>query len=198
MASPRQSFLMDLKTQRWCLHITAAGLFAGAAGILAWSLADIENEVRVNAAASSVTPPSPAGSDDAERNGDASLASRLLRQALYDPPPPPVQPTPPPAPKVVRPVPTAEPKPEVTLVGTIIEPEQRLAIVADATGEFDVKGIGEALELTPAGMTIVQIDSEQITLRYQGRQSTIELDRSAKDTGGAAGNRGGGRRRNNR
>lgn len=190
---------MDLNRQRWCLNVAAAGLFAGAAGIIVWSLADIESDRAVNAVAPADKPTRiPDGSGHIDPSNDSAVANRPLRQALYDPPPKPAQPAPPPAPRVVRPPTPVEPKLEVTLVGTIIEPERRLAIVADAMGGFDVKGIGEALELTPAGMTIEQIESEHITVRYQGQQAKVELDRAGKQSDGAAGNRGGGRRRNNR
>ena len=47
------------------------------------------------------------------------------------------------------------------LVGTIIQAEQSLAIVADATGEFDVKGIGESLELSPQGITVEQLNRSE-------------------------------------
>jgi hypothetical protein len=81
------------------------------------------------------------------------------------------------------------------LVGTIIEAEQSLAIVADAKGDFDVKGIGEPLELSPQGITIKTIEPERVTLSYRGRESTIELDRSAAADRPARG-RAGVRRRN--
>jgi type II secretory pathway component PulC len=86
---------------------------------------------------------------------------------------------------------------DVTLVGTIIESDQSLAIVADSSGKFDIKGVGESLELSPQGMTVKTIESERVTLQFQGRQSTVELDRSTKTAKAAKGD-GGGKRGSNR
>ena len=133
-------------------------------------------------------------------NGDEIDLARSLRGPLYDPPPPPIA-----APQV-RPTPRPKPTPtlpplNLTLVGTIIDSEQSLAIIADAAGNFDVKGVGDSLELTPAGVRIGQIESEVITLEYQGRESTIRLDRDRLDREvsqrpGGAGRQGNNRRRN--
>jgi type II secretory pathway component PulC len=125
--------------------------------------------------------------------GDRVVA-RQLRRPLYDPPaPPPARPPKPPTP-VVAPAARPSPQLDVTLVGTIIEAENSLAILADSTGKFDVKGVGESLELSTEGITVQGIESEQVTLQYQGRRSTVTLDRSRKKAG-SSGNREKKRRR---
>ena len=176
---------MDVTTQRRCLGTIAAGLDAGPmadASARQWS-SPVERKTQPEAV-----------------TDDPSLAARPLRRPLYDPPPKPPAPKPvvaeTPAPPPSSPPPQA--KLDVVLVGTIIQPEQSLAIIADAAGEFDVKGVGESLELTPQGITIATIESERVTLLYQGRPTMIEIDRKQPQDEANAGNRGGNRRRNNR
>ena len=126
------------------------------------------------------------------RDTDWSLS---LRSPLYDPPPKP-------KPVAPRQIPKSKPKPKppsrpalnMTLVGTIIDAEGSLAIIADQSGKFDIKGEGDSLELSPSGVRIGQIESETITLEYQGATSTIRLEK--KDVKPAA--NGGGRNRNRR
>ena len=191
---------MDVTTQRRCLGILAAGLFAGTVGAVGWSLSGLEGDRGVVSPRPQATPLTELPAQESTFPFDESFAARPLRRPLFDPPPVAAAPPPKPTPKVVeRPTPPpAPPKLEVTLVGTIIQPDQSLAIVADASGEFDVKGIGESLELSPQGITVERIESERVTLRYQGRESTIELDRSAVAGNATGGNRGGPKRRNNR
>jgi type II secretory pathway component PulC len=195
---------MDVTTQRRSLGILAAGLLAATGGAVGWSVSAIDQDLGGASQSRSTMPTIETSATDTIASEDQSLMARQLRQPLYDPPPQPPAPRPAPTPKIVEapPQPPPTPKLDVTLVGTIIQSDQRLAIVADASGGFDVKGIGEDLELSPLGMTVETIESERVTLRYQGRQSTIELDRS-KGTddaapSGAKGNREGVRRRNNR
>ena len=191
---------MDVTTQRRCLGILAAGLLTGTVGAVGWSVSGIESTPNAVSSAKQTTPLTEIPRQPSSVRLDETVAARSLRQPLYDPPPEPPPPKPEPTPRVTeKPAPPpAPPKLDVTLVGTIIQPDQSLAIVADSTGEFDVKGTGESLELTPQGIIIERIESERVTLLYQGRQSTIELDRSAVKKGAAAGNRDGARRRNNR
>ena len=166
----------------------------GSVGAIGWSLSDIDdpNVVNDRAPGQQVQPAIPT-----DRNAppyDDRIAARSLRGPLYDPPPQP-------APPVERPKPPAPVTPirsnlEWTLVGTIIEAGQSLAILADASGKFDVKGIGESLDLVPPGVTLQDIESEQVTLQYQGRKSTVQLDRSTKKSNGGGGKRANNRRRN--
>ncbi len=191
---------MNVTTQRRCLGMLAAGLLAGSVGAVGWSVSGIPTELEAASPSQSMTPPTEVPIPTTSSPPDESFAARRLRQPLYDPPAPAPTPAPPktPAPRVVEAPPPRPPKLDVTLVGTLIESDKRLAIVADASGEFDVKGIGENLELSPLGITVEKIESERVTLRYQGRESTIELDRTAVEGSVPGGNRGGVRRRNNR
>lgn len=190
---------MDISRQRRLLNLTTAGLLAATGGVVAWSMSGISD--------SEISAPSPGNSGanpetsvaQADDGGASKLAESPLRGPLYDPPPPPA-----PAPKPVAPPPDPPkqkpiPKLGVTLVGTIIEADQSVAIIADSTGKFDIKGIGESLELSPQGMVLESIDSEQVTVTYQGRESTVVLEKTTKkNKNGAAGTRGNNRKRNNR
>ena len=186
---------MDLVTQRRCLTGLAGALLAGTAGAIAWSVSAIElPETSASMSPSTNLPAAvPSGVSDSAVD-DARFDSLELRSPLYDPSPPqrpvvkPPRPVTPPAPK--------KPTLSVTLVGTVIDNDGRLAILADPSGKFDVKGVGESLELTPDGMTVKKIESESVTLEYNGRTLNVPLDRSLKKRGGS-GNRANKRRREN-
>lgn len=107
-----------------------------------------------------------------------------LRSPLYVPPKPPpkkVDKPESPAPKPVRAAP-----PAWTLVGTIIEPGRRLAILSDSSGKTDIVVSGEEVQLQPSGVTVTKITAESVTLDRQGSTSKVSLDRSfrAGQTGG--------------
>ncbi len=183
---------MDITTQRRCLGTLAGGLFAGTVAVVAWSFSGIDSpsEVRGENRSRNV---GPAIAETDMPSFDDRIAAQSLRAPLYD------APAPPPAARPPQPPPKPAPRPktglDVTLVGTIIESNQSFAILADSMGKFDIKGIGESLELSPQGMTVESIEAEQVTLEYQGRQSTVQLDRSRKKAA-AGGERANNRRRN--
>ena len=184
---------MNTTSQQRLLYAIAGSCLLGAAGAVYWSAAGI--------AATDLTSSRSSGDgsvavDDQQNSettpGDAEL-TRSLRGPLYDPPPP--DPPKPPVAREPAPKPPArKPKLELTLVGTIIDSDQSLAIVSDATGKFDIKGVGDSLELTPEGVQIQEIASEQVKLEYQGNESTLRLEKIEKPP--AAGKRGNNRRRN--
>lgn len=167
---------MDLTTQRRCLVTIAAGFLIGTAGAILWSLSEIDSLGGIDdrAQGQQVQPAIP--SQRSSKPFDQRFAAQTLRAPLYDPP---SQRTPrvePPQPPTIAPA--RVPVLELTLVGTIIDDDHRYAIVADASGQFDVKGIGQSLELSPQGITLQTIESEQVTVQYLGRESTVQLDRS--------------------
>ncbi len=182
---------MDVTTQRRCLEAIAGGLLIGTVGSVAWSLSSTESPDVAQATARESVPQ--AATSSQPRPSSDPVISQSLRGPLYDPPPAQRATTPAPVP---APTPPPQPTLEVTLVGTIIERDQSLAILADSSGKFDVKGVGQPLELSPQGITLEQIEPEQVTLRYQGRRSTVQLDRSAKRSSGGAVKRANSRRRN--
>lgn len=185
---------MDIAAQQRLLYAIAGSCLLGATGAVYWSTSEIAPvAVAVDRRA---TGPAATGGESAPAPtaGVDAVLLRSLRAPLYDPPP-----APPKAPTNVRPVkrpkPTPPPRLNLTLVGTIIDPDQSLAIVADADGNFDVKGVGDSLELQPAGVQIGHIEAEVITLQYQGKEETIRLDRDASQPAGSR-RQGNNRRRN--
>lgn len=186
---------MDITLQRRCLSAIAGVLAVGTVAAIGWSVRPLD-PTNPRADSGSDTPIQVAPASDTESAPfDAALASQSLRGPLYDPPPPPVAPIKQPRPKPTPP-PAGPPKLDLKLVGTIIQTNQSVAILSDSSGQFDVKGIGESLELTPQGVTLQEIEPEQVTLQYQGRRSTLQLDKSMKKSGGKANPRGNNRRRN--
>lgn len=165
---------MDTSNQQRLLYAIAILCLVGTAGAVYWSTAAIGTaEVSSPRPTTTDLPAAPSASV-AEVTPGQSIA-RSLRAPLYDPPP-----SKPPPKKTVRQTPPpkpVKPKLKLTLVGTIIDANGSLAIIEDAQGKFDVKGEGDSLELTPAGVRIGQIDSDQITLQYQGAESTIRLEK---------------------
>ncbi|MEE2936424.1 MAG: type II secretion system protein N [Planctomycetota bacterium] len=187
---------MSITTQRNALIALTILLLAAASAAVAWSFSSLSGFTKT---ATDQTLPRafvPVPEVNPEPNLDAATISRSLRGPLYDPPPPKPKPKPEPRP-TPEPVPPPEPPPprlEFTLVGTIIEAGQSLAMIEDADGNFDVKGEGESLELTPTGITVRSVASEEVTLDWMGRIETVVLQRGKAVRGGI--NRNNGRRRN--
>lgn len=186
---------MNVPLQRTGLIAVASAAAAGSALVIAWAFAPI---APIDPALATLPPQTSGDAAGAEEQADGRQlidpsAARRLRRPLVDPPPP----------RVAKPAPREKPKPRepkpklaLTLVGTIIEADQRLAIVSDESGNFDIKGPGESLQLEPAGVRVETVDAERVTLQYRGSRSEIELDRSAKpQRAGGSGVRRPGRRR---
>ena len=83
------------------------------------------------------------------------------------------------------PAPKPGPKLDLSLVGTIIESNKSLAIIADPNGGFDVKGVGEMLEIAPDGIVITSIQSGQVTLEHQGKNDDVKSRTQAENEQGS-------------
>ena len=181
---------MEVKGQRRYLSLAAACLLALAAAAVVWSVSTIEaSDQSITTGREPNRGSGLAEQPSLDQTPIAEMATRLLRPPLYDPP------VKTPTPEIVKPPslrPRPTPKLDLTLVGTIINADQSLAIIADASGQFDVKGVGESLEISPEGIVIAQIEAEQVHLNYQGQSAQLQLDRSK------AKNKKGGNRNNNR
>ena len=184
---------MQAAAQQRLLYALAALCLTGAAGTVFWAASGIDSvslEYDPRVLADETLDP-----ESAERESAVAAVdlTRRLRAPLYDPPP-----QPPKAKPVVKrspaPQPPPKPKLELTLVGTIIDAKERLAIIVDADGNFDVKGVGESLELQPPGVRIDQIEAEHISLQFQGSESTLRLDKQQQRRN-ASSRRSGNRRR---
>jgi hypothetical protein len=176
---------MDVITQRRCLSGLAGCLLLGAIGAGAWSLSGLPQPqastgTNVKIGISPQLDDSTAG----DQGSDPGLLAISLRSPLDDPPPVPPRRQPPPQ-VVPTKKPIATPQLNFTLLATIIDSQRSLAIIADPSSAFDIKGVGESLALSPEGVSIVRIESDQVTLKHDGKESTINVDKTKKGGGRA-------------
>jgi hypothetical protein len=114
---------------------------------------------------------------------DAALVSRSLRGPLVEPPPMVAAAAMNTAPPRAAPRPRPRPRPVVSrpslvLAGTILTSDKKSAIISDASGKFDVKSVGETLELVPAGMIVQSIESDVVVVLVQGQETRLQLDKT--------------------
>ena len=64
----------------------------------------------------------------------------------------------------------------IKLVGTMIDASESLALFCDDRWAFDLKGVGQTLELTPPGVQIASIEPGLATLRHGGTEMHLRLD----------------------
>lgn len=178
---------MNLTRQRQLIYAATTGLVALSVAGVVWSLSSIDGPA----------------SDGATRIGPSRLRSTIAKskpidaaqkvnfdapmlKPLVDPVRPPVKPPPrkvtPPPPKKTAPVPTQ--RLDWTLVGTIMDGDDSVAILSDAKGKTDVRRVGETVELLPAGAVVQRIQADQVSLKTRRGQSTLKLDRSFQSIGG--------------
>ncbi len=176
---------MELQRQRHYLTITTACVLLFSAAIVFWSVSAIDDSSQQLPGLQTGHASTPEVSRDPEITIPTAMTQRQLRGPLYD-----AKPAPPPKPSPPQPPPVkSHPKLDLSLIGTIIESNNSLAIIADANGEFDVKAVGETLELAPDEIVITSIQADQVTLRHLGKTTTLSLERTQKKPKGANGNR---------
>lgn len=170
---------------------------AGAAAV--WSLGSLEPKSSVTSRPLKQTAVNDASSSDRGPSDQVAIKfDQPLQKSLYDPPKKPTKPPVQSRPSVkTTPVvrPPKPPKLDWTLLGTVIESGQSIAIIADASGKTDIRTIGEEVELMPAGVLVRKIDSEVVTLEVRGKESKLKLLKDFASSGNAASRN---RRRNNR
>ena len=169
---------MELQLQRRYLTLATTGLLLFSAAIVLWSVSAIDESSPQSSNLQRGQVAKPKVTQDPDVTIPAALTKQQLRAPLYDPEPPPVSPTKPKPPAVD--IPKTGPRLDWSLIGTIIETNNSLAIIADANGGFDVKGVGETLELAPDGIVITSIQAEQVVLNHQGKTTTLSLERKQK------------------
>ncbi|MCD0458791.1 type II secretion system protein N [Roseiconus lacunae] len=189
-----------MKQQQRCLVAATVACFAGAVWAAVWAVAPLEAPPTLAAITRpDVRPPIQTADDvDGATSVGAIDFSFSIQKPLYDPPPPPPKPQQP-ARFVPKPVsrPSA-PKPKLnwTLVGTIIDPTQRLAILSDESGKTDIRRVGETIELAPPGVQVKSIASEKVILDVNGATSTLHLKKTLTASSDDRSNVRGNRRRN--
>jgi hypothetical protein len=65
--------------------------------------------------------------------------------------------------------------PPFRLLGTIVESDQRMAFLADASGNIDLVAVGQPIELIPAGSALESIDRQFVVLATNGTRKRIEM-----------------------
>lgn len=173
---------MTILSQQRLLLGLAAFFAAGSVAIVYWSLARIESGAIVPNDENHAGFMARVAEVQEQTAIDGTLATRLLRGPMVEKPPPK-------APQLSTVKTRAKTKPvlkspsdfgpRLKLVGTVIDSDSPVAIFLDSRGKSDAKGVGDQLELTPAGVTIQSIQSEQVTLLYQGRPLVVSLSKSS-------------------
>ena len=107
------------------------------------------------------------GAVDAKVNiqPDADHWGLQLRRRLYDPPPKP-------KPKVVK-----RPRPiNVTVVGTVIEPDNSQAFVRQKNRQVDIKRVGDQVTADPADGEVAEITAAGIVIRRDDGMFPVEVE----------------------
>jgi hypothetical protein len=178
---------MELRQQRQYLTLATACLLAFSAAVVFWSVSAITESTPNSPIVPSREIPDSETTSKSAFAIPAAMTMRQLRAPLYD-----TEPDPPSPPKPIRPAaprPKTVPKLQLTLVGTILESGKSLAIITDINGRFDVKGVGETLEIDPNGIVITNIQAEQVTLMHRSQPTVLTLVRKQKKNNGSSGNR---------
>jgi type II secretory pathway component PulC len=84
-----------------------------------------------------------------------------LRRPLFDPPPPVAKAPPPPKPLMIK------------LEGTIIEPDNSVAMIVDSRGQMKWYTVGQKVEEA----TLMKIEPDVVTLKHHGRSVRVERKR---------------------
>lgn len=174
---------MNLTRQRQLIYAAAMGLVALSGVGVIWAFSSIESDAglarQVGAQpklkVADIQSQQPTFGRDV--NFDAPMLKSLIDPTPQPPKRPPRKPTPPPK-KTIAPI--SSPRLNWTLVGTIIDGKDSVAILSDADGKTDVRRVGETVELLPAGAVVQRIESDQVSLKLSRGESTLKLDQSFK------------------
>lgn len=178
----RSTFLPAPRSTSLILDVASIALLGGVAWVGYWAssaLPTSQTPGKPSLADAVSTVPGPTRRDQIEI--DPALIARPLRGPLVDLPKVVAAPKPRPKPRVSTPKP--KPKPvlprlDLSLVGTMLSDSGNVAILSNPQGEFDVKGVGEVLDLQPAGITLMTIEATAVTVEYQGDEIKLEVDKS--------------------
>ena len=170
---------MTLRVQRRLLWLLADGLLAACLAILALGLtrplarADFaaqDDTMADGPSAHQSESPAELTEGTSELNAEPDLesllrlAARNYRQRLFDPPPQPVQAKPPP------------PLPPFRLVGTVLNPDRPLAMIADERGRISLKTIGDKVGEPDNIAVITAIEAELVRLLHNDREVTVKKE----------------------
>ena len=166
----------SLRTQRRLLWLMTAGLMLACGPILYFGLRSpldlqtttlISDPVQHNDPAITEPSTSSGASELPSLESLLTLAARDYRQRLFDPPPPPAVETP------------QLPLPEFSLVGTVLNPQRPVAMIADARGVITLKTIGDRIGDEENYAVIDSIESDHIRLDHAGQSVTVKKESSS-------------------
>ncbi len=63
----------------------------------------------------------------------------------------------------------------IKLLGTVVDQGRTLGLFQDSAGGFDVKSVGESLELVPQGVQIASLEVGKALVRYSGKEIDLRL-----------------------
>lgn len=152
---------MTLRTQRRLLW-TASGLLALAvvcsgAGLVAWPIEGANDGGAADHAAGTVSA-TDSPRDRPPLSAYAVVWQKDLQRPLYDPAPPVAQEKPP-------------PKPEVTLVGTVIEQGFTYALLKTKAGQVKMASPGDTVD----GAEVLGIAPDSATVRFAGHEHVLKV-----------------------
>jgi hypothetical protein len=163
---------MHTRTLKSDLQIAALMFGLGAAATLNWSfLWPCAVVTDPNAAVAKTEqkpiPKAPTTEKITQKQFEA-VCQKSLRHPLFDPPP---------KTAVVQTVAIEKkPLPNVKLVGVAVESDHSLAMFVTARGSFEIKAVGDILGDNANDPQIVSIESQQVTLKYQGDTYRVVLE----------------------
>jgi hypothetical protein len=157
---------LSLRTKKLSLMLATCILLGATIAVLAWGVR--RQDCPAGASTQSARTTRPIDVPEADKNKEPSreeltqLLDRPLRQALYDPPPP--------APEVKQ-----LPPLQVELLGTILEPENSMAIIRAEGGSVQYKRVGETMGPAECPASLIDIQSDAIVVERHEERLTLKV-----------------------
>ena len=174
---------MSIRHQQQLLYGLSAIFTLAVVGVAYWSAAKLDSDAILNSRKSNQPNRLAAEAILNQPAIDASVVTRTLRGPMTEAPKRPASPsikTPLSPPKKSIAQPKRPSGPKFKLVGTVIDSQSPVAILMDADGKTDAKGVGDPLNLTPKGVTIESIQAQQVTLRYLGKPTVLTMPKPSE------------------
>ena len=159
---------MTLRRQKLALWLLGIGLVLGGVLVVAWGfrgkcsvvLSQSSTGSARAAKAPTTNPQAPLSLKEFEPHWN-----KPLRRPIFDPPP------------VVIPPPKKEVPPplNVRLVGTIIEPGETVAMLANARNSLEFKKVGDSWGAGKLLATITAIENSRVTIQYAGETIVLTM-----------------------
>ncbi len=163
---------MTVRSTRQLLNAIAAACAVAAAGVVIWALqpatAAEPSPLKLRTVNESSQHEQQA---EVPANELLAAASIPIRRPLIDPKPQPQKTRP----RQARTPVARKVTPQFKLVATVIEAGRNVAIISDARGRTDLKGVGGKLQLLPSGASVREIQPDRVTIEFQGRRIPLQL-----------------------